>query len=201
MNDAPRTTDFTAQAHLVARLAGQLSDAQLDDPTPCADTSVRNLLAHITDLATAFRDAARKDLGATTDGAPDTARAELREDWRAVLPARLAELAAAWQDPKAWEGDTRAGGFDLPAAVAGQVALNELVLHGWDLARATGQPYAPDEASLQVAYELVAATPDGPEREGMFGPRVPVADDAPLLDRVVALSGRHPDWTPEGSAG
>ena len=52
---------------------------------------------------------------------------------------RLDQLAEAWADPAAWEGLTEAGGLTMPAEVAGTVALDEVVLHGWDLARATGQ--------------------------------------------------------------
>ena len=189
-------TDFEQQTRLVARIAGGVDDKQLEDPTPCPELAVRNLLGHLEGLATAFRDAGRKDFGPTTDTDPGTAVPDVGPDWRGTLPLRLAELAEAWRSPEAWQGDTRAGGFDLPGAVAGQVAMNELVLHGWDLARATGQPYAPDDASLSVAYAMVAATPEGPEREGLFGPIVPVPEDAPLLDRVLGLSGRSPVWTP-----
>ncbi|WP_374100941.1 hypothetical protein [Streptomyces phytophilus] len=85
------------------------------------------------------------------------------------------------------------GGVAPSGAVASRVALNELVLHGWDLARATGRRY-----ELRVSYELAAATPDGPAREGMFAPAFAVPADAPLLDRVVGLSGRAPGWTPPG---
>lgn len=189
-------TDFEPQTRLVARIAGDVDDKQLEDPTPCPGMAVRNLLGHIEGLATAFRDAARKDLGPTTDTDPGITVPDVAPEWRGTLPLRLAELAEAWRSPEAWQGDTRAGGFDLPAAVAGQVAMDELVLHGWDLARATGQPYAPDEASLLVAYAMVAATPEGPERDGLFGPVVPVPQDAPLLDRVLGLSGRDPAWSP-----
>ncbi|MFP3990484.1 TIGR03086 family metal-binding protein [Streptomyces sp. E11-3] len=194
---ANEPVDFAAQTHLVAQLAERVRDDQLAGPTPCEDTAVRQLLGHIVGLTAAFRDAARKDLGPTTDTSPGSVMPDISDvaDWRSVLPRNLTELAEAWRDPKAWEGDTRAGGVDLPAAVAGQVAMNELVVHGWDLARATGQEYAPDPASPQVAYELLAASPDGPSREGIFGPIVAVPDDAPLLDRVVGLSGRRPDWS------
>ncbi|MGW8376966.1 TIGR03086 family metal-binding protein [Streptomyces sp. ODS28] len=187
--------DFTGQTRLVAALAERVPDARLEDPTPCGEMAVRHLLGHLTVLAGAFAAAGRKDFGPQTDTPPDTGRPDLDARWREELPERLAALAQAWRDPKAWEGETRAGGFDMPAPVAGRVAVNELVLHGWDLARATGQPYAPDEAALRLSYELVAATPEGPERAGMFGPVVPVPEDAPLLDRVLGLSGRHPDWT------
>ncbi|NGO79371.1 TIGR03086 family protein [Streptomyces sp. YC504] len=188
--------DFTEQTRLVGHLADRVTDDQLDAPTPCPGLAVRTLLGHIVGLAAAFRDAARKDLGPAADSAPDVEASDIGPGWRADLAKNLAELAESWRDPAAWEGFTKAGGVDLPAPVAAQVAMNELVLHGWDLARATGQSYRPDAASLKVSYDMVAATPDGPEREGLFGPTVPVPDSAPLLDRVLGLSGRDPDWAP-----
>ncbi|MGW2558658.1 TIGR03086 family metal-binding protein [Streptomyces sp. NPDC001514] len=181
----------------MARLAKGIDDAQLGDPTPCPAYAVRELLAHIVGLSTAFRDAARKDFGPTTGTDPGTVEWVLEDDWRTELPRLLDELVTAWRAPGAWDGDTQAGGVTLPAAIAGRVALNELLVHGWDLARATGQGYDPDEASLTVSYGLLKPAGDDPSRDGMFGPVVPVPDDAPLLDRVVGLSGRSPDWTAE----
>ncbi len=189
--------DFTEQTRLIARLADQVTDAQLDNPTPCTHLSVRTLLGHLVGLAAAFRDAARKDLGPLADSAPDVESSDIGPEWRAELAKNLDELAAAWRDPAAWEGFTKAGGVEMPALVTAQVAMNELVLHGWDLARATGLDYAPDEASLRVSYEMVAATPDGPERGGLFGPIVPVPESASLLDRTIGLGGRDPQWRPE----
>jgi uncharacterized protein (TIGR03086 family) len=85
----------------------------------------------------------------------------------------------------------------LSGAEAGAVAVDELVIHGWDLARATGQPYEPDPAALQLCHGLLLAAADDPSRgDGIFGPVVPVPEDAPLLDRAVGLSGRDPGWTP-----
>ncbi|WP_439656357.1 TIGR03086 family metal-binding protein [Lentzea sp. HUAS TT2] len=100
----------------------------------------------------------------------------------------------AWRAPEAWEGMTRAGGVDLPGEVAGAVALEEIVLHGWDLARATGQPFEVDEGLLQVVHGN--ATSIGPDdRDGsLFGAAVEVDSNAPLLDRVLGLSGRNPAW-------
>ncbi|MDG4866196.1 TIGR03086 family metal-binding protein, partial [Streptomyces sp. T-3] len=151
------TLDFAAQTRLVARLAEHVRDDQLAGPTPCPEMAVRNLLGHLLGLSVAFRDAARKDFGPTTDTNPGDTLPDIGDGWRSELPEALDELAAAWRDPKAWEGETRAGGVDLPGAVAGQVAMDELVLHGWDLARATGQEYAPDAASLAAAHAFVAA--------------------------------------------
>lgn len=185
--------DLGPQSALVADLAAGVDDARLDAPTPCEDMPVGSLLGHIAGLATAFRDAARKDVGPTTNTAPP-AVPSVPDGWRAELPKVLDELALAWREEAAWQGETQAGGVALPGALAGRIALNELLLHGWDLAVATGRPYAPDEDSVRASYDLLAPESDSPSRAGRFGPVVAVPDDAPLLDRVVGLSGRDPHW-------
>ncbi|MFD5496131.1 TIGR03086 family metal-binding protein [Streptomyces sp. NPDC001812] len=190
--------DLGPQVRVVARLAEGVADVQLVDGTPCPRYAVRDILGHLVGLSAAFRDAGRKDLGATTDTSPDTALPDLGPGWREELPRVLGELADAWRDPGAWTGMTRAGGVDLPGEVAGAVAADELVIHGWDLARATGQDYAPDPAALEAAHAFLRAAAAEPGRdggEGIFGPVVPVPSDAPLLDRTVGLSGRDPGWT------
>ncbi|MGQ4379643.1 TIGR03086 family metal-binding protein [Streptomyces sp. SAS_267] len=192
-----QTFDFGPQALVVARLAAGVTDAQLDGATPCPKYAVRNLLGHLTGLAVAFRDAGRKDLGPTTDTSPTAALPDIEPSWREALPKALDELAGAWRDPAAWTGTTQAGGVTLPAGVAAAVAADELVVHGWDLARATGQEYTPDTTALQVARQFLDGVADDPTRVGgIFGPVVPVPDDAPLLDLVIGLSGRDPGWKP-----
>ncbi|MEU3069389.1 MULTISPECIES: TIGR03086 family metal-binding protein [unclassified Streptomyces] len=195
---ATRLPDLGPAARRITTLLGPVDDGSLDGPTPRPAYAVRELLGHLTGLATAFRDAARKDLGPSTATPPDAALPVLEDDWREALPQRLEEVAAAWRAPDAWTGMTRAGGIDLPGEVAGVVALNELVIHGWDLARSTGQPYAAGEAELRSCEALLAPDADDPDRGGIFAPPLPVAADAPLLDRVIALSGRRPDWRPGG---
>ncbi|MFF4134880.1 TIGR03086 family metal-binding protein [Streptomyces mirabilis] len=191
------TFDLGPQALIVARLAAETTQEQLDRDTPCPGLAVHHMLGHLGGLAVAFRDAGRKDLGVTTDTNPGSVVPDIGPDWRETLPKALDELAEAWRDPAAWTGKTRAGGVTLPGAVAGAVAADELVVHGWDLARATGREYEPDEVALRAAYGFLAAAAEnsGPG-QGVFGPVVPVPDDAPLLDRVIGLSGRDPGWKP-----
>jgi uncharacterized protein (TIGR03086 family) len=197
MTDPTPTLDLAAQTRIVARLAEGVTEEQLGGPTPCPAYAVRNLLGHLTGLAAAFRDAARKDLGVTTDTAPEASVPDVGPGWREELPKVLDELAEAWRDPAAWTGTTRAGGVDLPGEVAGAVVTDELVIHGWDLARATGQDYEPDPAALRATHAFVTAAAEEPAGEGgIFGPAVPVPTDAPLLDRAVGLSGRDPGWKP-----
>ena len=193
------SVDLAPAARRLADLIGGVPDDLLDAPTPCPDYTVGDLLDHVGGTAVAFTGAAHKDMGeATATGASGDA-SRLADDWRVRIPRDLVGLAEAWRDPEAWTGMTRAGGIELPGEVAGLVALDELVLHGWDLARATGQGYDTDPASLEAVHGFVARF-SGPgqeaARQGLFGPVVEVPADAPLLDRVVGLAGRDPTWSP-----
>ncbi len=188
--------DLTSACRHTADVLAKVDDEQLNAPTPCENLKLRGLLAHIGELALAFSAAARKDFGEWTDSPPGANGGPLDDDWRTSYPARLAELARAWQQPEAWQGMTRVGGVDLPGEVAGSVALTEVVIHGWDVARATGQSFDCDPATTQPLLAHVSqVAAEGPV-EGLFGPAVAIGDDAPALDRAIALSGRDPAWHP-----
>ncbi|SMD20529.1 TIGR03086 family metal-binding protein [Lentzea albidocapillata] len=183
--------DLTPAADRLAGLVRNVTDGDLKAPTPCPSYTVGDLLDHVGGLSVAFTMAALKT-PLEGSGSGDASRLPL--DFRESIPRRLTELATAWRAPEAWEGMTRAGGVDLPGEVAGAVALDEIVLHGWDLAKATGQPFEVDEDLLQVVHGFVSQI--GPDdRDGsLFGAAVEVDSNAPLLDRVLGLSGRDPGW-------
>ncbi|PUA80763.1 TIGR03086 family metal-binding protein [Nocardioides currus] len=177
-------------------LAARVDESHLGGPTPCEGRTVGQLIEHLVGLTAAFRAAADKELGPLTDTSPDDdGWPELQDGWRDSLAERVPALVEAWRSPDAWSGMTRAGGVDLPGEVAGLVALDELVLHGWDLARATGQDYRCDDATAAACMQFVAGF-DTSGTPGLFGPATPVADDAPELDRLLARSGRDPQWSP-----
>lgn len=199
MENGTAAVDLGPACAGVSALLDGVRDDHLARPTPCPDYTVRELLGHFLGLAEGLGHTARKDLGPATDTPPgsDDTLPELGPGWRALLRDRLGALAEAWRSPDAWQGATRAGGVDLPGGLAGLVALDEVVVHGWDLARATDQAYAPDETSLRGAHAFLAPMAGAGEGErGPFGPVVAVPEAAPLLDRVVGLSGRDPAWRP-----
>ncbi|NHA69794.1 TIGR03086 family protein [Phycicoccus sp. CMS6Z-2] len=173
----------------VRRLAASVEDDRLDGPTPCAGWTVRDLLAHLCGLTRAFTATARHE---TAGGAPPTA---LPEDWRVRLDRDLDDLVAAWREPAAWEGEAEAGGMTMPSAELAVVVLDELVLHGWDLAVATDQQFSAATRDVEICTRFAEAmsTPDALEsREGLYGPVRPVPDDATPLQRLLALAGRDP---------
>lgn len=191
--------DLGPAAAEIARLARGVRDDQLAAPTPAWGT-VAGLLDHLVGLTVAFRAAAVKEPD-VAPGGPAASGGQLAADWRERLPRQLDELAAAWRADAAWTGMTAVGGVTLPGEVAGVVALDELVLHGWDLARGTGQELRCDDASVEVVLGFTAstATSDGAGTAsdgGLFGPAVAVPDDAPPLDRALGFAGRDPAWRP-----
>jgi uncharacterized protein (TIGR03086 family) len=84
----------------------------------------------------------------------------------------------------------------MPARMIAMMMLGELVVHGWDLARATGQTLSTDPTTLEIVLEMTETMGPQGRKMGAFGDEVPVPDTAPLLDRVLGLSGRDPQWTP-----
>jgi uncharacterized protein (TIGR03086 family) len=190
--------DFTPTVDRTRAVAAAVRDDQLDAATPMPGTSVRELLHHLLGLTVAFRDAASKLDEPTTSTPPGKVTEPLPGDWRALLDAQLLDLAEAWRDDSAWQGMTKAGGADLPGEVGGLVALDEVLIHGWDLARATGQSYEPTDAEAGAVLPIVTPDPEDPEgrdRGELFGPVVTVPDDASSFDRVLGLAGRDPAWS------
>ncbi len=189
--------DHTPAARRLADLVADVPDDALGDPTPCEDYTIGDLLEHIGGLALAFTEAAEKSGDPNAEPPPPGDASRLPDDWRRRIPDQLGTLGEAWQDPEAWTGMSSAGGIEMPAEVAAVVALEEVVVHGWDLARATGQPYSVPDADLEVVRSFFAMFSEEDRGFG-YGPAVPVADDAPALDQIVAQSGRDPGWSPGG---
>jgi uncharacterized protein (TIGR03086 family) len=191
--------DLEPPARQLADLISGITEDMLKGPTACPKYSLGDLVDHVGGLAVAFTAAATKDTEGANAQGPSGDASRLGDDWQTRIPRDLACLAEAWRDPEAWSGMTMAGGIDLPGEVAGVVALDEIVIHGWDVARASGQPYSCDPKALEVVLGFVSQfSQPGDEagRQGLFGPAIHLPEDAPLLDRVIGLSGRDPAWSP-----
>ena len=198
VHKSPRP-DLTRATDAVAELVRGVPDEHLDRPTPCPGTSVAAMLDHLAGLTAAFTAAGRHQPVPGGDQPASADASRLDPGFRESIPAALTALAEAWRPPEAWTGMVRVGGVDLPGQVAGLVALDEVVVHGWDLASATDQPYEPPadavEGALGFVEPEVSDNPGG--TPGLFGPRVDVPDGASPFDRLLGLTGRDPRWRPE----
>jgi uncharacterized protein (TIGR03086 family) len=186
--------DFDPPVRELRALLLGIDDDELSAPTPCTDWTVAALLDHLMGLSFAFAQAARQrtDAPGVAEPPPSPSAQHLSRHWRSRLPVLLEELSTAWKDPAAWTGTATAGGTTMPAGTLGVVAMNELIMHSWDLARATGQEYAADPRILEVLIEFLSQGPG----DGIFGPVVPVGDEAALMEQALGLAGRDAAWHP-----
>ncbi len=160
--------------------AQRVTEADLDSPTPCSGFTVADLTDHVIRSMTLLADVA----GTT-----------LHDDATAPAATRIAGLAtgaiSAWRS-RGLDGSVAVGRSVLPARVAAEIVPLELLVHGWDLARATGHRLVVStelaESMLVSARELV--TPD--KRGKSFAAEVAVGADATALERLIAFTGREP---------
>jgi uncharacterized protein (TIGR03086 family) len=192
------TLDLTPATARIVSLLAAVRDDQLDAPTPLPAYRVSELIDHIGGLAQAFTCAARKERSELTDRTPADPSGPLSADWRQAVPSDLETLAAAWADPAAWTGTTHIAGDDSPAEVVGLVVTDELVVHGWDLARAIGADYdaEPDLVAGARQFLDMVISPELPSGDTVaFGPPRDCPRNASPLDEVIALCGRDLAWS------
>jgi uncharacterized protein (TIGR03086 family) len=166
----------------------------LDSPTPCTDWDLRTLLNH-TILWTAYsaeRRARDEPLPEELQSTDFTAQ----PDYAEAYAAQLDRAVAAWSDPGAWTRELKVMGNPTPSAGVGALLLAEMVLHGWDIARATGQDYHCDGPVLAAAAQAVDENAELFRQYQGFAAPVQLPPDASGFDRLLATSGRDPAWSP-----
>ena len=202
--DDPRTSFARAVALATATVQGVRPD-QLDHPTPCEGMDVRDMLAH---LVSALGMVEALATGGDTMAVQDE---PLESGFTDAWLDAAHRAQAAWSD---------AAVLDRPMALPWQQGtgadlllgyVNEIVVHTWDVAVATDQHPDWDDEIVELAIDRMPSLPAEGRREmfeqisadmGLdevampFAEVVPVPDDAPAIDRLVAWNGRDPGWTP-----
>jgi uncharacterized protein (TIGR03086 family) len=184
--------EMAAAAAQAARVVSGVPDdkSALDGPTPCPDWDLRTLLNH-TILWTSYS-AERRAHGESVAQELMTKDFTAEPGYQADYVAQIDRAVQAWSDPQAWAGDIGVMGNATPAADVAAMLIMEMVLHGWDVAKATGQEYVCDDAVAAVLLQTVQAQGEMFRKYQGFAEVVPVPDQAPAFDRALALSGRDP---------
>ena len=165
-----------------------IADDRLTDPTPCSEYDVRTLVDHLLQVVINFQAlAAKKNADFSVEG-----HYVEPGGWRDRFADETATLVAAWAAPGAEDGTT--GTLGLPARTVGNMVLGDLTVHAWDLARATGQEFAPDPAVVDEIGPALAQMAPMARKGGVFGEPVDPGADASPFDRILALTGRDPHW-------
>jgi uncharacterized protein (TIGR03086 family) len=121
-----------------------------------------------------------------------TADPGFREDYA----RQISKAATAWSAPQAWEGTRNVMGDATPAADVGAMLLMETALHGWDVARATGQEFNADDTTAKALEDIVQAQAELFRKYQGFADAVEPPENATAFERALTLSGRDPNWKP-----
>ena len=161
-----KKTDLSAEmavaAAEAARVVRNVPDEALNAPTPCGDWDLRTLLNH-TILWTSYsaeRRAHGESVAEDLMSKDFAAEPGFREDYA----RQIDRAVTAWSDPQAWEGDRNVMGSATPAADVGAMLIMEMALHGWDVARATGQEFNADDKTAAALEDIVAFAKGSPVR-------------------------------------
>ena len=183
-------------SELLSGLVEGTDASRLDDPTPCSDFHVRDLIGHFTMGRFLF----------AADFAGDTAR---RDELLGGMPERFGDLLgddhlATYRDASATL-DAAVDGIEdveatadfflgqMPISAALETISGDNLVHCWDLARSTGQDFdPPDDLVEATAAFLGVLITDDLRAVGSFGPEVEVPEDASALDRLLGFCGRTP---------
>jgi uncharacterized protein (TIGR03086 family) len=173
-----------------ARVVHGVRADQHGAPTPCSDWDVRTLMNHLVAGNRYFAARARDDNPDMSIWAAEHIGAGVPAS---VYDASAQEALDAWRAPGAVQRRAR-----LPSGGTGpkviEVHLLDVVVHGWDLATATGQDRSLDPEVGQELYDRWYGTvaPEARGESGIFGPEVPAPPDASPVDRLAAYVGRTP---------
>ena len=168
----------------VGRLVAGVRPDQWSAPTPCADWDVRRLVEHLIGLNRVF-------VAVLADQPPPQRTPDQTEaDPVGAFRDSADRLRAAFTQPGVLERTYRGPLGTATGADRLQIRLYDLLAHGWDLARATGQPVDLPEDLAGQALAFVRDQLTDQARPGRFDPAQPVAADAPAIERLVAFLGR-----------
>jgi uncharacterized protein (TIGR03086 family) len=164
---------------VLAGVVTNITRDQLDRPTPCAEFTVQGVLDHMVGGATAFAAAFR---GAPPPAAP--------ADSLAALPGALTELVTAMHEPGALDRTIQAPFGEVDGTTFARFVVFDGLVHGWDLATATGQPYEPPDALVADVSAFAHGTLDTLRDGHTFT----AANDAPPgaspIEQLAAFTGR-----------
>lgn len=172
---------------ITALIAGMTPD-QLDNPTPCNDWSTRDLLNHVVGGAHMFAAAfSGQPPAGGHDGPVDLLGDDPAAAWQGAVDAFIAGV----NSPGALDNIVPMPWGPTPGTVMYELLKFDVLVHAWDLARATGQSFDPSaelvDGTIEIARQLIS-----PEfrASGAFGPELDAPAGASPIERLAAFTGR-----------
>ena len=153
---------------------------RMDHKTLCDDWDVEDLLNHMLDTQRYFAGSARGEEVSPPSPTPPALLDDA--DPVATFERSRSETLRAYSRPGVIEKTGPALG----------IAFADQLLHGWDLAKATGQDATMPDGLPDAAYRTIHGRFSADQRKGVFKPEVKVPANASSQDRLLAYAGRDP---------
>ncbi len=173
---------FGSHVHAIGR-------EQWHDPTPCDEWDVRTLVNHLTVeqlwVPPLAQGSSVSEIGSRFDGD------QLGDDPVAAWDTALNASRGAFGAPGALDKTVLLSSGEKATAEYCFEMTTDALIHSWDLARGIGADETLDPELVQVVYERTVPIAEHLHESGLFAPPVPVADDAPLQTKLLALFGRR----------
>lgn len=177
--------NFVRAVHAFDAVVQRTDASAWQNATPCEGWTATDLLEHQCAVLNGVAAVASSGQMAAPTPPPDVS--DPQAAWRETRDTLLTAL-----DQQGVLGQQ--GPFWFDAATVDDmigIVMWDAVTHAWDLAQAVGQDHGLDNALVQSCYDLVGPMSDMLVESGRTGPVVPVADEAPILDRYLGLVGRR----------
>ncbi|MBV9664432.1 MAG: TIGR03086 family protein [Actinobacteria bacterium] len=166
-----------SQASDWARTKVEAASTQLDAKTPCEQWDARTLLNHVLDTQRYFSETARgREASPPGPNPPEL----VGDDPVGAFDAARNETKAAFGEP---------GVIEKTGPSLG-IAFSDLLIHGWDLAKASGEDATMPDGLAAAAYEIIHGKFSDDQRNGIFKPEIKVGDDASPQEKLLAYTGR-----------
>ena len=186
---------FEKAVEQVNKVISGLTQEQLAHPTPCSEWNIQELLNHLIGGAEmvvgCFSGQALDIAPGSSDSSysNETKATSLVQAYQSVVDQALQTAQA----PGALERNIDTPLGELPGAVFLSFCSMDQFIHGWDLAKATGQDTSLDPRMAQVCYSMcVPDMADQGREAGVIGAAVAVPDDASIQDKLLGYMGRQP---------
>jgi uncharacterized protein (TIGR03086 family) len=175
---------FDRSAATATAVIGSVKAEQYDDPTPCTDWNVRQLLNHVIGGSKIFT-------AILTDSGPvDRTADHVGADHAASFRAAISDLRAAFAADGALDGTYQGPLGETSGAFLMRMRVNEMMMHAWDLARATGQSTDLDPELAAECIEDLRRVQEAGRGGPMFKPIQPYPANATVADQLAAIAGR-----------
>lgn len=170
----------------VSDVVDRIEPAQLGDPTPCSQFTVRDVLDHMLVLGGAFGYAFRGEEAPEIEPPPRDGRVPTAE-----FRKTMEDLLDAVRSPGAMERTVSSPMGDMPGETFARLVAFDGLVHGWDLARSTGQDYRIPDTVVAAVDEFARGAITDDMRDGdTFKAATTTPQGATRLEHLVAFSGR-----------